>query len=252
VTPDEETALARFHADYPQPGPCELAVVIAAFNEESNIGAVLADIPATVVGLRATVIVVDDGSTDRTADVARVHHALVGELGRNHGQGVALRLGYRLARDLGASYIATLDADGQYSPSDLPVVLAPLLAGQADFVTGSRRLGSSIAPTLARRIGTVIFAALASRLVGQHLTDTSNGLRAMRAEVTAAVTLRQPQYQAAELLLEVLASGYRLAEVPTVIHRRASGRSKKGPSLVYGYRYARVMAGTWRRTARRR
>lgn len=255
VMPDEVETRAgeRFHAELAARGrlePAELAVVIAAYQEADNLAAVLDRIPARVAGLAVTTIVVDDGSTDATAQVAAGCGVLVARLAANRGQGVALRLGYRLARDLGAAYIATLDADGQYDPAQLAVVLAPLLEGRADFVTGSRRLGSADAPTLIRRIGTRVFAWLVSRLVGQRVTDTSNGLRAMRAEITARVRLDQPQYQSSELLLATFAAGYRVVEVPTVIHRRSSGRSKKGPSLRYGYRYAGVVLGTWRRERR--
>ncbi|HUI02713.1 MAG TPA: glycosyltransferase family 2 protein [Acidimicrobiales bacterium] len=253
LSADEEEARSRFHAEYPSPEPAELGIVIAAYNEEANVGDVLKAIPPVVSGLRTVTIVVDDGSADGTFEAARKHpNALVAQLRRNRGQGVALRLGYALARDVGVTYIATLDADGQYPPSDLPAVLGPLLDDTADFVTGSRKLGSAEAPTLIRRIGTVVFARLMSMLVGQRITDTSNALRAMRAEITGKVILEQPQYQSAELMIGVLAGGWRVAEVPTVIRRRASGKSKKGPPWLYGYHYATVVVGTWLRERRRR
>lgn len=241
----ERVARERFRAEYPRAPQAELAVVIAAYNEEANLGSVLTAIPAEVCGQRTVALVVVDGCADDTAGVARRHGALVADLPVNCGQGTALRVGYALARQLGVRFIATLDADGQYPPSDLPAVVEPLVAGRADFVSGSRKLGRAEAPTLLRRVGTVVFAALLSVLVRQRITDTSNGLRAMRAEVTADVLLRQPQYQAAELLISVLAAGYRVVEVPTVLRRRHSGRSKKGPNLLYGYHFAAVILGTW-------
>src|SRR5581483_10964239 len=85
-----------------------LAVVIAAYDEEGGIGDVLARVPAEVCGLRTDVIVVVDGATDGTAGVARAHGAIVCDVPVNRGQGAALRLGYRIAREGGASYIATL------------------------------------------------------------------------------------------------------------------------------------------------
>lgn len=252
LSADEEQARKRFHEDYPEPSTAELAVVIAAFNEEANIGAVLEKMPDEVLGLRTVTIVVDDGSSDKTFDVARKYpQAHVAQLARNRGQGVALRLGYALSRDLGVSYIATTDADGQYPPTDLPIVVKPLLDGSADFVTGSRKLGGAEHPTLIRRMGTVVFARVVSVLSGQAITDTSNALRAMRADITGQVVLDQPQYQSAELLIGVLAGGWRVLEVPTVIRRRASGKSKKGPAWLYGYHYGTVVMGTWLRERRR-
>lgn len=252
----DEAAAARAFRDYLDalavaPSP-QLAVVIAAYNEAENLPAVLAAMPDQVAGLSLATIVVDDGSSDATEQVARAGGALVARLPGNHGQGVALRLGYQLARELGVSYIATLDADGQYNPAELEKVVAPLVTGRADFVTGSRRLGRAESPTTVRRIGTRVFALLVSALVGHWVTDTSNGLRAMRSEVTARVRLEQPQYQASELLLGAFGAGYRVLEVPTVIHRRASGRSKKGSNLSYGARYTKVVFGTWWRELRRR
>ena len=141
----------------------------------------------------------------------------------------------------------TTDADGQYDLDELPLLLEPLLADRADFVTGSRALGGNHGAAPVRRLGSVVFAWLVSALTGQKVSDTSFGFRAMKAPVTAAVTLAQPQYQSAELLIGVLARGFRVLEQPMTMHARTAGRSKKGNSLVYGWSYARVVLGTWLR-----
>jgi glycosyltransferase involved in cell wall biosynthesis len=207
-----------------------------------------------VAGHEAAVIVVVDGSSDGTAAMARKYGALVCDVPVNRGQGAALRLGYRIAREGGAEYIVTTDADGQYDSAQIPVVLEPVLRGEADFVTGSRRLGRQETYDRVRRLGVHVFAWLVSRLTGQRITDTTFGMRAMRAEVTAAVTLNQPQYQASELLIGLISRGYRVREVPATMRRRTAGTTKKGGNLVYGYRFSRVVVGTWwreRRAARR-
>jgi hypothetical protein len=103
-----------------------------------------------------------------------------------------------------------------------------------------------------RRLGTWVFATTISLLTGTHITDSSFGLRAMRAEVTGAVRLEQPQYQSSELLIAVLARGFRVIEVPATIHKRQVGQSKKGHNAIYGLHYARVVGGTWLRERRRR
>ncbi|HSK91223.1 MAG TPA: glycosyltransferase family 2 protein [Euzebyales bacterium] len=249
----DDAAVARFAGAYGTPALGPVAVVIAAYNEEDALGGVLAELPETVDARPVSVIVVDDGSADGTADVARAGGAYLVSPGRNRGQGAALRLGYRVAREGGAAYIATLDADGQYDPAELRRVLLPVLRGEADFVTGSRRLGSEETTDNLRRAGVRFYAWLVSVLTRQRVTDTSFGLRAMRAEVTSTVTLSQPQYQSAELLIGALAHGFRVQEVPTTMRQRAAGASKKGNNLLYGVRYGRVVVGTWlRERARRR
>jgi hypothetical protein len=241
----DRDALERFAARLDRP-LAPVVVVIAAYDEAAGLPTVLDRMPDSACGLPLEVVVVDDGSSDGTADVARqTGRARVVACGTNRGQGAALRLGYRVAREHGAAYIVTTDADGQYDVADIPAVLRPVLDGRADFVTGSRRLGIQENRDAVRQAGTYLFAWLTSMLVGRHLTDTSFGLRAMRAEVTAVVTLNQPQYQSSELLIGVVSHGYRVLEVPATMHVRSAGASKKGGNLAYGSRYARVVLGTW-------
>ncbi len=240
-----------------------VAIVIAAYNEAGAIGPVIRALPAEVCGLATAAIVVADGCADSTAAEAAEAGAMVCEVPVNRGQGAALRLGYRLAREGGATYIVTTDADGQYNPAEMATVLAPVLAGEADFVTGSRRLGSQETKDMIRRTGVRFFAGTISMLTGQKISDTTFGLRAMRAEVTGEVLLEQPQYQASELLIGVITHGYKVAEVPATIHRRRVGESKKGQNplyrlhipgvnnLFYGVRFARVAYGTWWRERQR-
>ncbi len=241
-----------------------VALVIAAYNEEGAVGPVVEALPRTVCGLAAEVIVVADGCVDATAKEADAAGAVVADVPVNRGQGAALRLGYRIAREGGAQYIVTTDADGQYNPAEIPSLLQPILDGKADFVTGSRRLGSEETKDPIRRAGVRFFGFLVSLLTGQKIGDTTFGLRAMKAEVTGAVQLEQPQYQASELLIGVITHGYKVLEVPATIHKRKVGESKKGANplyhlhipgvnnIFYGVRFMRVVLGTWWRERRRR
>src|SRR5262249_26383795 len=160
-------------------------------------------VPPRCLGLVVAPLVIVDGASDGTAQVARTHGAVTVDVPVNRGQGAALRLGYHLAAARGARFIVTTDADGQYDLAELSILLAALVSGEADFVTGSRRLGTNESTDRVRRAGTRFFAALVSQLTGHRVTDTSFGFRAMRAEVPTSVTLTQPQYQSAELLIGV-------------------------------------------------
>ena len=261
----DDAAVAAFTEGYGERATSlpPVAIVIAAYNEAGAVGPVIEALPEQVCGLATVAIVVADGCADGTAKEAMTAGAMVCDVPVNRGQGAALRLGYRLAREGGAAYIVTTDADGQYNAAEIERVLAPVVAGAADFVTGSRRLGSQETKDLIRKTGVLFFAGSLSLLTGQKISDTTFGLRAMRAEVTGAVRLEQPQYQASELLIGVITHGYKVAEVPATIHRRRIGESKKGQNplyglhlpgvnnLFYGLRFARVIYGTWWRERQR-
>jgi glycosyltransferase involved in cell wall biosynthesis len=249
LDPVEQDAAAAFLAAYPRGLGAPLAVVVPAYNEEPAVAEVVAEIPREAAGLQTEVIVVVDGAEDKTAERAAAAGALVCDVPVNRGQGAALKLGYWLARARGARVIATIDADGQYEPEELGRVVEPILSGQADFVSGSRRLGAELTTDRFRHLGVLVFGAVFSLLVKHRVTDPACGLRAMRPELTAAVRLEQPQYQASELMISAALHGFRLAEVPTTMRDRGShaGHTKKDGNLRYGVRFARAAFHTWRR-----
>ncbi len=245
----ERDAARAFLDAYPPGQGAPLAIVIPAYNEAPTVAQVVGEIPSEVAGLAVEVVVVVDGSADATAAEAARAGALVCDVPANRGQGAALKLGYWLARARGAKIICTIDADGQYEPSEIAAVVQPIVAGRADFVSGSRRLGSELTTDATRHLGVIVFGAILTVLTRHRITDPACGLRAMRGEVTAAVTLEQPQYQASELQISAALNGFRLAEVATTMRDRGeqATRTKKGGNLGYGVRFARAALHTWRR-----
>jgi hypothetical protein len=244
ATPSDR-AVHAFAAAHPGLRLAPVVVVIPAFNEEEAIRAVLDAMPREACGLLVDTLVVDDGSTDGTAEVARDQGMYVATLDQNSGQGTALRLGYRIAREHGAEYIVTLDADGQWDPADVARLLEPILRDEADFVLGSRVLGRTENDDSVRQAGVRVFAFVVRLLTGVRVTDTSSGVRVFRAEVTERVRQEEPQYQASELLVGAICNGYRVAEVPVVMRKRTAGQSKKGHNFLYGVRYGRALLRTW-------
>jgi glycosyltransferase involved in cell wall biosynthesis len=243
-------AVGSFAAQHPGLRWPPVVAVIAALDEAGSIADVVRRVPAEACGLEVATLVVDDGSTDGTGAIAQEAGAHVVRLSRNCGHGVALRLGYELARTGGASFVVTLDGDGQWDPDELPGVLEPVARGEADLCIGSRVLGRTESDIPLRQSGVHLFAFLVRRLTGTRVTDTSSGFRAMRVEVTAEVPQRQVQYQTSELLIGAIARGFRVTERPIVMRARTAGESKKGNDLLYGLRYARVVLSTWSRERR--
>jgi glycosyltransferase involved in cell wall biosynthesis len=230
----------------------EVVAIIPALNEEECIAAVLEAMPAQACGRDVDILVIDDGSTDATAEVAaKYDHVYCSRLERNCGHGVALRVGYQLCEEFGAKIIATLDADMQWDPAELPTVLEPVAAGEADFAIGSRVLGTTEADDAVRNAGVAFFGWLFRTLTGAKLTDTSSGFRVFTTEVARTVPQVQVQYQTSEFLIGAVYAGFRITERPITMHKRLAGQSKKGGNIFYGTRYAWVILSTWGRERRR-
>ena len=253
--PVEEREPARaFFAANPAGEGAPIAVVIPAYNEEPTVADVVRGIPREIAGKAVDVIVVVDGSDDRTAEEARSAGALVCDVPINRGQGLIFMLGYWLAYKRGAEFIATTDADGQYNETEFDRVLEPIIAGRADFVNGSRRLGTELTTDPVRHAGVIFFGAYISLLLRQRITDPASGIRAFRTEVTRTVKLEQTQYQTSELLVATAMNGFRIMEVATTMRDRPEGATltKKGPNLLYGLRFARAITLTYLRELKRK
>ena len=208
------------------PGP--VVFVLPAHNEEAALPAVLdaiarADIP------NSRAIVVDDGSTDATASIAELLGALVVRHPRNRGLGAALRTGLAAARDLRPRAVVYLDADGEYDPADARTLLAPIEAGTADYVTGSRfpaaRAGAPDGMPISRRIANTMFSALLSLLSGHRITDGQSGMRAFSPRALEVAEIVHDYNYAQVLTLDLLHKGIRMTEVPITYRRRQHGRS---------------------------
>jgi glycosyltransferase involved in cell wall biosynthesis len=244
-SPLDQLALQQFAESVGTAQFNPVTVVVPAYDEEGTIAQVLSDIPSEAAGLKTSVLVMVDGGGDRTADIAREHGAYVSKFENNRGQGIALRLGYRIALEHGAQYIVIVDADGQWPATQIELLVKPLVADEADMVQGSRRLGTAPNKDKLRATGVVFFSRLISLLTGATITDSSTGIRGFKAEVLPKLSFTQIQYQASEVLIEVLSLGYRVKEVPVHHQERTAGKSKKGHNILYGYRYARVILRTW-------
>jgi hypothetical protein len=240
-------ARTRFWQEHQDCPAGEIAVVIPAYNEAKNIGIVLQQIPQEVLGKRVQTFVVVDGGKDNTEQVVRQMGVPVIVHPINRGGGAALRAGYEIALESKAEIIVTLDADGQHLPEEISLLVKPILDGEADFVSGSRVLGSFEKESEVRALGVVFFNWLITILMSTRVTDASNAFRAIRADTLRKLTLYQDQFHTSELLIEALKKGARVKEVPITIRKRQSGVTKKPRSLKYGWGFAKAIFGTWLR-----
>jgi Glycosyl transferase family 2 len=229
----------RFHG--------KIAILVPAYNEADNIGYVLDLVPDQVCDVPTAVLVVDDGSRDSTGDVAAEHGAAVARHVTNRGGGAALRTGYRLMVESGAEIVVTLDADGQHLPAEMERLVKPVLDGEVDVAHGSRVLGHADRNHFARELGIVFFNRIVSAITRTHVTDCSNGYRAVRTTVLPQLVLRQEQFHTSEFMIEAIKRGIPAREVPITVERRLHGHSKKPAVVRYGLGFANAIVRTWLR-----
>ena len=219
------------HEDPAHSGP--VAVVVPVHNEAENLPATLAAMPRhQVPGMH--IIVVDDGSTDGSAEVARRHGAdTVVSHERNRGLGAALRTGLEAARSLDARAAVYIDADGEYPPEQIPDLLAPIESGEADYVLGSRYTGTREGQRLSRLIGNLVFTAVLCIAAGRIITDGQTGFRAFSRRALGCAEIIHDYNYAQVLTLDLLKKGMRLHEVPVTYRVRSKGKSFISPQYLW-------------------
>ncbi len=227
--------------------PGEILIIVPAYDEEGGIREVLRRIPEEVLGHEVKTVVVDDGSKDATAAIAREEGVPVVTHVVNRGQGDALRTGFAIAQAEGAEVVINLDADGQYKPEELDRLVGPIIEGEADFVLGSRFMGFYEESGSVRHVGVVFFSRLISLLTGVKVSDCTNGYRAIRVSELHKMDLREDRFNANEITLEALRNKLRFHQVPISMMSRAAGETKKPPRLAYPLGVFRVIISTWLR-----
>ncbi|MCD6351180.1 MAG: glycosyltransferase family 2 protein [Armatimonadetes bacterium] len=204
----------------------KLGVIIPAFNEAENIVQVVGEVREVFPD--AEVFVVDDASLDRTAELAREAGAHVLSLPLNLGIGGAVQTGFIAALEAGCDYMVRVDGDGQHPPSEAPKVLAPVLAGEADYAFGSRLVGDETGyrPTAVRAMGIALFAGLAGAATGLKLRDVTSGFLACNRRALAFLSQHLPTFfPEPEAIVWLSKHGFRIAEVGVQMRPRLGGTS---------------------------
>ncbi len=228
-----------------------LLIALPALNEEATVGKVIRGIPHSIPGIRRIdVVVVDDGSCDGTAKEAAAAGAHVIQHQTQRGVGTAFHSALSYGVEQGVDIIATLDSDGQFNPADIPALIAPVIAGEADFATASRFKDPALIPVMPwiKRWGNRMMSRLISRLAGQRLYDVSCGMRAYSRRASMQLNLLGRFTYTQEVILNLCFKQMRIAEIPLPIRgEREFGKSRvAGNILRYAAQSAQIIFRCYR------
>ena len=202
-----------------------ILVIIPAYNEEGSVGKVVEEVHTHLP--QVEVLVVNDGSTDLTSEIAQSKGAIVLDLPFNLGIGGAMQAGYKYAYEKGYEIAIQVDGDGQHDPREIPKLLHILDEEKADVVIGSRFIGDSeYKSSVMRRLGSLILSKAISMVVGPKLTDPTSGFRAANRRAIQLFSANYPQdYPEPEAMVLLHQCGLKMKEIPVRINQRYSGES---------------------------
>ncbi len=224
----------------------KISVVIPAYNEEKSIASVILTVPSFV----DHVLVVNDGSTDQTTEIAKERGAILINHVINKGVGAAFRSGVRKSLELNSDIMVNMDADGQFNSEDITKLIEPIIEKRADFVTASRFKNPDFYPQMSRIkfIGNRLMSWLISNLVGQKYYDVSCGFRAYSKEALLRLNLFGEFTYTQETFLDLAFKGMSIVEVPVLVRgTREYGQSKVASNLFnYTYQTLKIILRTLR------
>lgn len=206
----------------------KIIVTIPAYNEEETIGKVIRDIKHAMskTKYKHTILVVDDGSKDKTAEIARKEGAIVYSHPYNYGLAEAFRTEIAKCLELGADIIVHTDADGQYKAEEIPKLIEPIEKKEADLVLGSRFKGKIEEMPWIKKLGNKAFSRIISNIIGFRVSDCQTGFRAFTKEVAQKVPIISDHTYTQEQIIRAVREKFRIKEVPVYFARRISGESR--------------------------
>jgi len=221
----------------------KLLIQIPCFNEEASLAGALEVLPKRIAGIsEIQVMVIDDGSSDRTAAVARANGAVVHSLGEHCGLATAFSTGLKQALALGADIIVNTDADNQYEAADIPALIAPLLRGEADIAIGDRDVAREEFFSPTKRILQKIGSGVVSLAAGLRVPDATSGFRAFSRAAAAKVIVRSRFSYTLETLIQAGALKQRVAFVPVRTNAPVRPSRLMRSQLQYVRRSAAIIA----------
>jgi glycosyltransferase involved in cell wall biosynthesis len=210
----------------------KICVVIPARNEEKTIGKVIKRIPRLPFFSVSCMVVIDNDTTDNTASIATTAGARVINTGSRKGLAEAFRTGLKEAVKQNVDVVVTIDADAQYSPEDIPHLVAPISAEKADIVLGSRFAGGIEDMPITKKIGNIFFTLITRMLTGVHISDSQTGFRAMTRKVAESLDITSDYTYTQEMIIDASFKGFQIREKPVFFAKRRSGKSRLIPNIL--------------------
>jgi glycosyltransferase involved in cell wall biosynthesis len=223
----------------------KLVILIPAYNEEKTIGEVIKNISEKFPSIDThEVLVVDDGSSDKTAEIAKKNSAIVYSFTQNKGLAKAIAHGFAKAVERKADILVILDADNQYDSKEIPLLLNPIIEGKADIVLGNRQIKKLDHMPLQKKIGNQMSSNMVSRLMGQKINDAQTGFRAFNRNALNKLHIFSGYTYTQETLLQAKFKGLKIVEVPVTFRKRADESRLISNIFSYAFRTVSLLAST--------
>jgi len=223
----------------------KLTILIPAYNEEDTIKQVIEEIPKSLDSIsEIEVIVVDDGSSDNTAKIARKSGAVVYSFIQNQGLAKIISFGFEKCLEHKADILVILDADSQYDSKEIPLLLKPIIEERADIVLGDRQVKKLDHMPLQKKIGNQMISKVVSSLIGQKINDGQTGFRAFNKNALNKIHIFSGYTYTQETLLQAKYKGLKLLEVPVTFRRRADESRLISNIFTYAFKTVSLLAST--------
>jgi len=223
----------------------KLIILIPAYNEEDTIKSVINEIPKKLDSVdKIEVVLIDDGSTDKTAEIAKSCGATVYSFNQNKGLAKAISFGFSKCTEHNADILVILDADNQYDSSEIPSLIQPIIDKKADIVLGDRQVNKLEHMSFQKRIGNQMSSRVVSRLAGQKIKDAQTGFRAFNKDAITKLHIFSGYTYTQETLLQAKYKGLKILEVPVTFRKRADESRLISNIFSYAIRTITLLAST--------
>lgn len=222
-----------------------LTVLIPAFNEENTLDKVIAEVPTTIPSIdKVDILVIDDGSTDKTVEVAQKAGAQVFSFKQNRGRAKAVKEGFKKFLESGSDILVLTDADDQYDSKEIPLILKPIIEKKADVVLGDRQVKKLDHMSLGNKIGNQMITKILGKMIDMNIKDAQTGFRSYTRDTIAKLQIFSSYTFSQETLIETKFKDLRIVNVPISFRKRADKSRLISNIFSYAFKTITIVAST--------